>query len=146
MLGASILLLLIILVGLLLKFLHRDDDTACTVKPEIKATETTPEDTPEAAPHGEFCCHRHAICTKPRSDANPLHLYYDDEELDRFAGRDAHSYSADELDEFEDVMLTMRPDDYVDWTLALQARNIAFPAALRDQLNMLYLDAQNKNS
>lgn len=145
MLGASILLLLIILVGLLLKFLHRDDETACTAKPDLKVEEPADSDS-KPAPHGEFCCHRHAICTKPRSDANPLHLYYDDEELDRFAGRDAHSYSADELDEFEDVMLTMRPDDYVDWTLALQARNIAFPAALRDQLNMLYLDAQNKDS
>lgn len=138
MLGALVLLLIIVAVGGVLKLLHRPEVVAPSPAPEVAPA----AEVAEQAPHGEFCCHRHAICTKPRTDANPLHLYYDDEELDRFAGRDAHSYSAEELDEFEDVLLSMRPSDYVDWTLALQARNINFPASLRDELNMLYLDSQ----
>ena len=37
--------------------------------------------------------------------------YYDDEELDRFKGREADDYSDEEVEEFSEVLYTMKPEE-----------------------------------
>ena len=41
--------------------------------------------------------------------------YYNDEELDRFRGKDASAYSETEIDEFRDILYTMRDDEVAGW-------------------------------
>ncbi len=60
--------------------------------------------------------------------------YYDDEELDRFAGRDADDYTDEEVGEFSDVLYTMRPDEVKGWWRSLTLRGIALPNALKDEV------------
>ena len=68
--------------------------------------------------------------------------YYDDEELDRFAGKAPEDYAEDEIEEFRDVLITMKPSDIAGWARSLQLRNIALPEAVRDELLMIVAEAR----
>jgi succinate dehydrogenase flavin-adding protein (antitoxin of CptAB toxin-antitoxin module) len=63
--------------------------------------------------------------------------YYDDEELDRFAGREGDSYSDAEVEEFRDVLYTTRDDEVAGWARSLQLRGIALPDELKDELFLI---------
>lgn len=63
--------------------------------------------------------------------------YYDDEELDRFAGRGAADYSDDETEQWRDILYTLKPDDRMGWAHSLQQRGITMPAVIRDEFIML---------
>lgn len=86
----------------------------------------------------EGCCGRHAVCEKQmESLSNPAADYFDDEELDAFAGREADSYTPEEIEQFRDVMLTLPPGEASLWAAALEHRRIALPTPLRDELIIL---------
>lgn len=59
--------------------------------------------------------------------------YFDDEELDAFKGRDAGSYSDDEVALFADVLETLKPDEVKAWNRSLILRGIAMPDAIKDE-------------
>lgn len=90
------------------------------------------------AAEGTECCGLHLVCEKdslsPMSDEI---VYYDDEELDRFIGRDPNSYSAEETEEFRDVLMTLRPDDVAGWARSVTQRRLELPPDVRDELLML---------
>lgn len=101
-------------------------------------------DTPdEAAQPGDgaddTCCGMHITCERDSllAAVSETIEYYDDEELDRYAGRPADAYSEAEADEFRDIMLTMQPDDIASWARSLQLRGIELPAAVRDELILI---------
>lgn len=85
---------------------------------------------------GGVCCGMHAICEKTMQ-ADALPVYYDDEELDRFAGRAEDEYSDAETEEFRDVLLTLSPPDAPGWAMSLKQRNIALPSPLKAELDLL---------
>ena len=60
--------------------------------------------------------------------------YYDDEELDRYRGRDSDSYTDDEADEFAEVMYTMKPEEVKGWCRSLALRGINVPDQIKDEL------------
>ena len=76
------------------------------------------------------------------ASVSPDVVYFDDEELDRFAGRAASDYSTAEADEFRDVMLTMSPDEIAPWARSLQLRGIELPAPVRDELLLIVAEAR----
>lgn len=88
------------------------------------------------APKEEICCGLHAICEKT-GQVNEPPVYYDDEELDRYAGRDADDYSDAEIEEFRDVLLTLLPSDAPGWAVSLERRRINLPTPLLPELNLL---------
>ena len=89
-------------------------------------------------PEPEQCCGLHLVCEKDSlSPMSAEILYYDDEELDRFAGKDADGYSPDEIEEIRDVMVTLRPEDVAGWVRSIQLRGIHLPSPLRDELFIL---------
>lgn len=91
-----------------------------------------------ARPDG--CCGKHAVCEKEallQAAARPEVEYFEDEELDRFARRPADSYTPEEVEEFEEVLTTMRPDEIPAWLSSLQLREVALPAALKDEVILL---------
>lgn len=86
----------------------------------------------------EECCGQHLVCEKTHAAAMTAEIvYYDDEELDRYSGREADSYDASETEEFRDVLLTLLPEDVAGWAHSLDLRKIALPLELRDELLML---------
>ena len=82
------------------------------------------------------CCGLHAICEKT-GQINEPPVYYDDEELDRFAGRPANGYTDEETEEFRDVLLTLLPSDAPGWSVSLEKRRINLPADLVPELELL---------
>lgn len=93
---------------------------------------------------GGECCGRHAVCEK--TSLSPLTdkaEYYDDEELDRYAGRAADSYSEEETEEFRDILMTMRADDVAGWSRSLQVRGIEPPLEIRDEILLIVSDLRH---
>lgn len=135
MTGALIILLVTVAVGLVLyvydlKYRRTHSDPKSGENEELASG--------KEELYGEICCGRHLICEKslsPLPGEKPE--YYDDEELDRFAGRPDDAYTQDEIEEIREVMMTLRPEDVPGWVRSLQLRGIAVPAPLRDELFLL---------
>lgn len=91
----------------------------------------------DAGERPDECCGQHAVCEKLARAAVSETDYFDDDELDTYAGRAADEYTEAETDEFREVMLTLPPGEAAAWSMALERRNINLPATLRDELLML---------
>lgn len=63
--------------------------------------------------------------------------YFDDEELDRFRGRESDSYTEKEVEEFAEVLHTMRQTEVADWCRSLTLRGVNLPDELKDEAFML---------
>lgn len=85
------------------------------------------------------CCGQHAVCEKESLLAAVSRQieYYDDEELDRFKGREAGSYTEEEINEFRDIMYTMKEEEVAGWCRSLQLRGVEFPDGLKDELFLI---------
>jgi len=64
-------------------------------------------------------------------------VYYDDEELDAFAGREADGYSAQEEEQWRDVLYTLQPADLLGWGQSIKHRGLVMPAAIREEFMQL---------
>ncbi len=60
--------------------------------------------------------------------------YFDDEELDRFRGRESHDYTPPEVEEFSEVLYTMNPEEVAAWNRSLILRGINLPDTLKDEV------------
>ena len=63
--------------------------------------------------------------------------YYDDEELDRYRGRQSSSYSDDEAEEFREVMITMREEEVAGWQRSLTLRGVSVPDQIKDEMMII---------
>lgn len=133
--GALIILFVTVFVGVLLFVYDRKFH-------KEHPADSGPDDTPSTRDsHGEICCGRHIVCEKslsPLPGEKPV--YYDDEELDLYAGRKAEAYTDGETEEFRKVLYTMLPSDIPGWIRSLQLREIELPSTLRDEVIMLLED------
>lgn len=91
------------------------------------------------------CCGQHAVCEKESLLAAVSRQieYYDDEELNRFKGRPADQYTADETDEFRDILYSMQEEDVAGWSRSLQLRGINLPDELKDELFLIVGERRN---
>jgi hypothetical protein len=141
--GALIILLFTVVVGILLylwELRYRKNHPEVKNDPESETvTNAQPAENNEATdPSNQECCGLHLVCEKdslsPMSDDV---IYYDDEELDRFIGREADSYTPDEEEEFRNVLMTLRPEDVAGWARSVTQRRLNLPDDVRDELLML---------
>lgn len=149
MIVALIILAALVAVGLPLWLLHRRD-TADDVQsspppppePLPKTEESAPA--PDIEIDSDACCGMHITCEKDSLLASVSREveYFDDEELDRFAGRGAEDYSPEEIEEFRDVLLTLLPSDIAPWARSIQLRGITLPSEVREELLMIVAEAR----
>ena len=82
------------------------------------------------------CCGTHDVCPSEMMlkhiDA-PV-IYYEDEELDGFKGRDPSSYDDKEVEQFRDVLYTLKPDEIMAWERSVKKRGIALPDVIKEEL------------
>ena len=85
------------------------------------------------------CCGAHEICEKESllAAVSKDIEYYDDEELDRFKGYSSNSYSSGEVQEFADVLYTLRSEEVAGWVRSLQLREIELLDQLKDEIVMI---------
>lgn len=80
------------------------------------------------------CCGRHTVCDKGYDNSN---LYFDDEELDRFREREQDSYTDEEVEEFRQILYTMKEDEVDQWVKCLNTRRIALPQQIKDEIFLI---------
>lgn len=85
------------------------------------------------------CCGQHETCEKESllAAVSKQIEYYNDEELDRFRGTASDAYSPDEIDEFREILYTMRDDEVAGWIRSLQLRAVELPDELKDEVYMI---------
>ena len=85
------------------------------------------------------CCGAHEVCEKDSLLAalSKQIEYYNDEELDRFRGREGDEYTPEEADEFRDVLYTMRSDEVAGWVRSLQLRMVNLPDEVKDEVFLI---------
>lgn len=90
------------------------------------------------------CCGMHITCEKDSlsTAASTEIIYYDDEELDDYAGRAPETYTREETEQFRDILLTLLPTDIAGWARSLQLRNIALPPEVSDELLLIVSEAR----
>ncbi len=114
---------------------HIDD-----IKKEVEAWGETPA---SCSTCGSSCGME--ACGVSRNREKPI-VYYDDEELDRFAGRSHTDYTPDEIEEFRAVLTTLYPREVSDWLTSLNRRRIALPIVLMEEAQALIASSQDLNS
>lgn len=84
------------------------------------------------------CCGAHEVCEADSLlNSNATIIYYDDEDLDCFKGREGNSYTDDEIEEFQDVLLTMQESEVAAWLRSLILRNIDLPSIVKQEALMI---------
>jgi hypothetical protein len=106
----------------------------------LRRGEISPEEIPqEVNPVDMECCGAHEVCEKDSLLAalSKQVEYYNDEELDRFRGREGDEYTPEEADEFRDVLYTMRSDEVAGWVRSLQLRMVNLPDEVKDEVFLI---------
>ena len=80
------------------------------------------------------CCGKHLVCEK---NSDPETLYFDDEELDAYKGKQPEEYTEKEIEEFRNVLYTMKSDEVDLWVQCLQQRGIELPADIKEEVLLI---------
>lgn len=90
---------------------------------------------PEAQEIPEVCCGQHEVCERDSllAAVSKDVEYYDDEELDRFRTTPSHAYNDNEIEEFREVLYTLKEIEVAGWLRSLQLRDINLPDTLKDE-------------
>jgi len=85
------------------------------------------------------CCGQHEVCERDSllAAVSKEIEYYNDEELDRYRGISATDYPDEAVDEFREVLYTMREDEVAGWVRSLQLRAVELPDALKDEVFLI---------
>lgn len=80
------------------------------------------------------CCGAHEVCEQDSLLSSSAEIvYYDDEHLDRFAKKPFNEYSDAEIEEFREVLYTLKEKEVASWLKSLLVRAIELPVPLRDE-------------
>lgn len=85
------------------------------------------------------CCGQHEVCEKDSllAAVSKEIEYYNDEELDRYRGTASSDYTDEAVDEFREVLYTMKEYEVAGWVRSLQLRAVELPDALKDEVFLI---------
>lgn len=134
---ALILLVVLSVTGALLRWEHR-----AYLRRHTADAPDAPQPEPDAPQ--EECCGMHITCERDSllAGVSATIEYYDDEELDSYAGTAADAYTDAQTEQFRDILLSMQPADIAGWARSLQLRGIELPEAVRDELILIVSEAR----
>ena len=69
-------------------------------------------------------------------------VYFDDEELDAFAGRQRDEYTPDEVEQWRDVLYTLQPSDLLAWGQSIKHRGLIMPTAIHEEFLQLAAESR----
>lgn len=88
------------------------------------------------------CCGAHEVCEFDEMVKNPEQIvYFEDEELDRFHGIGPDQYEDEQIEEFRDVLYTLKSEEIRKWLLSIQRRKIELPSVLKQEAIQLIAEA-----
>lgn len=147
-----ILLIAFIVFGIVIFLLNKFARPKKAAKEETPSAPVAPkaEDTKaETATEEEYerpdgCCGAHEVCENESLLAtNAKIVYFDDEELDAFKDRDPESYTDEEIAQFDEVFMTLRENELVEWLKSLQLRHVPLPECIKEQALMIISERRN---
>ena len=116
-------------------FYHNNEAENADETDQNASTEATP-----AQGCADEGCGIRSICPSEQILAGECQdkvTYYDDEELDAFAGRDADGYTAEEEEQWRDVLYTLQAADLLGWGQSIKHRGLVMPAAIHAEFLQL---------
>ncbi len=85
----------------------------------------------------EECCGAHEVCEVDLKKLSEEIVYFEDEELDAFRQIDSNHYNDDEIEQFREVLYTLKKREINDWLHSLELRKIAIPEILKPEVRMI---------
>lgn len=112
-----------------------------------KNPEQQQDDLTSAQKDDSECCGQHLVCEKETLLNSKMEIeYFDDEELDQFAGINAEDYTDEQYKAIADVFYTLQEKDIPGWVRSLQMRNINLPMDIREQALMIVIERRSKKT
>ena len=91
------------------------------------------------------CCGQHLVCERETLlQTNAEIEYYDDEELDDLAGKEADTYTDEEAGLIREVFHTLQENDVTGWVRSMQLRGIQLPEDVREEALLIVRERRNK--
>ena len=67
--------------------------------------------------------------------------YYDDEELDEYKNINENAYTNNQIEQFREVLYTLKTEEIRYWLLSIERRHIQLPTILKSEARMLMAEA-----
>lgn len=85
----------------------------------------------------EECCGAHEVCEVDLTKLSEEIIYFEDEELDVFSKKDGNSYNDDQIEQFREVLYTLKKPEINDWLHSLELREVEIPEILKAEVRMI---------
>lgn len=85
----------------------------------------------------EECCGAHEVCEVDLKKLSEEIIYFEDEELDAFQEMPDNGYQDEAIEQFREVLYTLKKSEINDWLHSLELRKIAVPDVLKPEVRML---------
>lgn len=83
----------------------------------------------------EECCGAHEVCeTDLLNKMSEEIIYYEDEELDVYRNFEENDYNDDQIDEFRDVLYSLKEKEIEPWLKSLELRHIILPSTIKSEV------------
>ncbi|MDE5420247.1 hypothetical protein L3049_19825 [Labilibaculum sp. DW002] len=93
------------------------------------------EEVEVAAEPLEECCGAHEVCeTDLLNKMSEEIIYYEDEELDVYRNFEENDYNDDQIDEFREVLYSLKEKEMEAWLRSLELRKIELPSVIKSEL------------
>ena len=106
-------------------------------KGTARPDETSPFEVTKDVP--DECCGQHATCERDSllAAVSKEIIYYDDEELDAFKGRESDEYTDEEAESFANVFYELKEVEVAGWVRSLQLRGVEIPDQIKDEVLLI---------
>ncbi|PKQ63350.1 hypothetical protein [Labilibaculum manganireducens] len=83
----------------------------------------------------EECCGAHEICeTDLINRMSEEIIYYEDEELDAYKSFEENDFNDDQIDEFREVLYSLKENEMEGWLRSLELRKIELPSIIKSEV------------
>ncbi|MBN2166987.1 MAG: hypothetical protein JW717_11970 [Marinilabiliaceae bacterium] len=91
------------------------------------------------------CCGGHDVCeSETLLSSSEKIIYFEDEELDAFKGISPHDYNDNNIEEFREVLTTLKEFEVAGWLRSLQLRGIVPPYIVKEEALMIVAERREK--
>ncbi|TAJ13270.1 hypothetical protein DMA11_09500 [Marinilabiliaceae bacterium JC017] len=91
------------------------------------------------------CCGAHEVCeSESLLNFKAEIIYYEDEELDAFKNVEDAAYTDDQIEEFRDILYSLRAREVAGWLKSLQLREITPPSVIREEALLIVAELREK--
>ncbi|MFA8434560.1 MAG: hypothetical protein ACEPOZ_08605 [Marinifilaceae bacterium] len=93
------------------------------------------DDEDEVKEVNDECCGAHEICeTDLLAKMSTEIVYYEDQELDAYQNYEEDDYSDEQIDEFREVLYSLKEKEIEGWLHSLELRHIVLPSIIKSEL------------